>query len=780
MTGTKIRIPVSGMTCAACQSNVQKALARQPGVTDASVNLMMKNAAVTFDPSVVTPDHLVETIRATGYGADLSSPDQTAFDEQIARDRAQQAEFTELRRKAIVSGIIGVLAMLLSMPLMAAGEHGHAVVADPFMRWAMDSMTPALRGVAPWLYAIPAPALSYGLLFVTLGVMVWAGRHFYTRAWAAFRHHSADMNTLVAVGTGAAFLYSVVATVAPGFFLSRGLAPDVYYEAVIIIIALILTGNMFEARAKGQTSAALRALVDLQPKTARVVRDGEEVDVPVEEVVRGETVVVRPGERVPVDGEVVSGQSAVDESMLTGESIPVKKGVGDRAIGGTINKTGSFRYTATTLGSDSVLAQIMKLMRDAQGSRAPIQRLADRVSGIFVPVVISIAIATFVAWFIAADAAPGVRAFAAAVAVLIIACPCAMGLAVPTAVMVSTGKGAELGVLIKGGEALQRAGDIRTVVLDKTGTVTEGKPTVTDLVAAAGSTHSDEELLRLVASLETASEHPLADAIVRHAKERGLALTPPEGFDAVTGRGAVGVVDGTALAVGNAALMEDYSIDVAPVRDAAERLAGNGKTPMYVAADGRLAAVIAVADPIKNTSREAIERMRGMGLDVVMLTGDNERTAQAIAKEAGIEHVVAGVLPDGKVAEIKRLQAEGRVVAMVGDGVNDAPALAQADVGMAIGTGTDVAAEAADVVLMRGDLRSAVHAIDLSRRTMRTMKQNLFWAFVYNVVGIPIAAGVLYPALGLLLSPILASAAMAFSSVSVVMNSLRLRRARIA
>ena len=780
MTGTKIRIPVSGMTCAACQSNVQKALARQPGVTDASVNLMMKNAAVTFDPSVVTPDHLVETIRATGYGADLSSPDQTAFDEQIARDRAQQAEFTELRRKAIVSGIIGVLAMLLSMPLMAAGEHGHAVVADPFMRWAMDSMTPALRGVAPWLYAIPAPALSYGLLFVTLGVMVWAGRHFYTRAWAAFRHHSADMNTLVAVGTGAAFLYSVVATVAPGFFLSRGLAPDVYYEAVIIIIALILTGNMFEARAKGQTSAALRALVDLQPKTARVVRDGEELDVPVEEVVHGETVVVRPGERVPVDGEVVSGQSAVDESMLTGESIPVKKGVGDRAIGGTINKTGSFRYTATTLGSDSVLAQIMKLMRDAQGSRAPIQRLADRVSGIFVPVVISIAIATFVAWFIAADAAPGVRAFAAAVAVLIIACPCAMGLAVPTAVMVSTGKGAELGVLIKGGEALQRAGDIRTVVLDKTGTVTEGKPTVTDLVAAAGSTHSDEELLRLVASLETASEHPLADAIVRHAKERGLALTPPEGFDAVTGRGAVGVVDGTTLAVGNAALMEDYSIDVAPVRDAAERLAGKGKTPMYVAADGRLAAVIAVADPIKNTSREAIERMRGMGLDVVMLTGDNERTARAIAKEAGIEHVVAGVLPDGKVAEIKRLQAEGRVVAMVGDGVNDAPALAQADVGMAIGTGTDVAAEAADVVLMRGDLRSAVHAIDLSRRTMRTMKQNLLWAFVYNVVGIPIAAGLLYPALGLLLSPILASAAMAFSSVSVVMNSLRLRRARIA
>ncbi|MGH7664826.1 MAG: heavy metal translocating P-type ATPase [Gemmatimonadaceae bacterium] len=780
--GSKIRIPVNGMTCAACQSRVQKALASQPGVVDASVNLMMKNAAITFDPAAITPDQLVETIRATGYEAELASPGQSAFEEQEARDRAQAEELTELRRKAMASGIAGVLAMLLSMPLMAAGEYGHTAVADPFMRWAMDLLTPALRSVAPWLYAIPAVTLSYGLLFVTLGVMLWAGRHFYTRAWAAFRHHSADMNTLVAVGTGAAFLYSLVATVAPGFFLSRSLAPDVYYEAVIIIIALVLTGNMFEARAKRHTSAALRALVDLQPGTARVVRDGQEVDVPVEDVARGETVVVRPGERVPVDGEVVSGQSAVDESMLTGESLPVKKGAGDRVIGATINGTGSFRYTATTLGSDSMLAQIVKLMRDAQGSRAPIQRLADRVSGIFVPVVISIAIATFVVWFIAAGAAPDVRAFAAAVAVLIIACPCAMGLAVPTAVMVSTGKGAELGVLIKGGEALQRAGDVRTVVLDKTGTVTQGKPGVTDVIAApgAGFDRADEELLRLVASLEMASEHPLADAIVRHARERGLALTAPEGFDAVTGRGAVGVVDGTALAVGNAALMSDHAIAIAPLREAAERLAGEGKTPMYVATDGALAGVFAVADPIKLTSREAIERMHRMGLEVVMLTGDNDRTARAIAKEAGIDRVVAGVLPDGKVAEIERLQAEGKVVAMVGDGINDAPALARADVGMAMGTGTDIAAEAADVVLMRDDLRSTAHAIELSRRTMRTMKQNLFWAFIYNAVGIPIAAGVLYPAFGLLLSPILASAAMAFSSVSVVMNSLRLRRARIA
>ena len=776
----RVRIPISGMTCAACEARVQRALAREPGVVDASVNLMMKNAAVTFDRSVVTPERLVETIRKTGYGADLASPDQTAFEEQEARDRAQAEEFADLRRKAIVSGIAGVVAMALSMPLMAAGGQAHGAVPDPSMRWVMESLTPGLRAVAPGLYAIPPAALSYGLLTMTLGVMVWAGRHFYTRAWAAFRHHSADMNTLVALGTGAAFLYSAAATAAPGFFLSGGLAPDVYYEAVIIIIALILTGNAFEARAKRRTSAALRSLLDLQPKTARVVRDGVEIDIPVGQVTRGEAVVVRPGERIPVDGQVVSGQSAVDESMLTGESLPVTKAVGGGVIGGTINQTGSFRYTATTLGADSVLSQIVRLMRDAQGSRAPIQRLADRVSGVFVPVVISIAIATFVVWFIAADVAPAVRACSAAVAVLIIACPCAMGLAVPTAVMVSTGKGAELGVLIKGGEALQRAGQVRTIVLDKTGTVTEGKPAVTDVIPAPGAEWGDGELLRLVGSLETVSEHPLAGAIVRRARERGLVLTPPDGFDAVTGRGALGVVGGVALVAGSAALMADHGIDVAPLYADAERLAGEAKTPVYAAAGGALAGLIAVADPIKPTSRDAVARLHGMGLEVVMLTGDNERTARAIAREAGIDRVVAGVLPGAKVDEVKRLQAEGKVVAMVGDGVNDAPALAQADIGMAIGTGTDIAAEAADVVLVRGDLPGVARAIALSRRTMRTMKQNLFWAFVYNVVGIPVAAGALYPAFGLLLSPILASAAMAFSSVSVVTNSLRLRRAQIA
>ena len=780
-TTETIRIPVSGMTCAACQARVQRTLQKQAGVADATVNLMMKSATVSYDPETTSPTQLVEAIRETGYGADLASPDQTAFEEQEARDRAQEEEFRDLRRKAIASGIAGGLAMIISMPLMATPAHGaHGPASDPFMRWMADSLTPGLRALAPWLYALPSWLISYGLLGMTVGVMLWAGRHFYTRAWDAFRHRSADMNTLVAIGTGAAFLYSLFATIAPGFFLSRGVAPDVYYEAVIIIIALILTGNAFEARAKRRTSAALRALVDLQPKTARVIRGSEEIDLPVEMVGSGETIVVRPGERVPVDGAVLSGESAVDESMLTGESLPVTKRPGDRVIGGTINRTGAFRYTATTIGSDSVLARIVRLMRDAQGSRAPIQRLADRISGIFVPVVLVIAMVTFVTWLIAADSAPVMRAFSAAVAVLIIACPCAMGLAVPTAVMVSTGRGAELGVLIKGGEALQRAGDVSVVVLDKTGTVTEGRPTVTDVVTAPTGAITATELLRLTASLESSSEHPLAEAIVRNAKDAGIPLAAAESFESFTGRGASGVIAGIAVAVGNEALMRDYAIDVASLQDAAERLAGAGRTPMYVAVDGTLAGLVAVADPIRDTSRSSIARLHRMGLEVVMLTGDNRRTAEAIAREAGIDRVVAGVLPEGKVAEVARLQEGGRVVAMVGDGINDAPALAQADIGMAIGTGTDIAAEAADIVLMRGDLRSAVQAIELSRRTMRTMKQNLFWAFIYNVIGIPIAAGALYPTLGLLLSPILASAAMAFSSVSVVTNSLRLRRARFA
>ena len=794
----QIVIPVSGMTCAACQSRVQKTLGNVEGVSDASVNLMMGNATVSFDPAVTSPSALVDTIRDTGYSAELPLKETSAFAEQEARDNATLEEFTDLKRKATVSGIAGVIAMIVSMPLMRANMSatmggGAEGSADPFMNWAMRSLTPALEGVAPWLYAIPATAISWFLLLLTLVVMMWAGRHFYTRAWAAFKHHAADMNTLVALGTGAAFIYSLLATVAPSFFISHGVAPDVYYEAVVIIIALILTGNAFEARAKRQTSAALRSLAQLQPKTARVMRDGEEKDVAIEEVVSGDIIFVRPGERVPVDGNIDSGESEIDESMLTGESMPVKKVQGDRVIGGTINRTGAFRFSATTLGADSMLAQIVKLMRDAQGSRAPIQGLADRISGIFVPVVASIAILTFVSWFVLIHAGGGssgeatVRGFATAVSVLIIACPCAMGLAVPTAVMVSTGRGATLGVLIKGGEALQRAGDVSTIVLDKTGTVTEGRPTLTDVVHVAASTsavsRSDNELIGLVASLETSSEHSLAEAIVRYAKEHEITLSEPVGFEYVQGMGVAGSVGGATVAVGNKALILERVNGSASTSKAAveslaadtKRLSGEGKTPMYVAVNGSVAGLVAVADALRPTSAASISKLRGMGLKVVMLTGDNEQTARAIASEAGISAVVAGVLPAGKVDEVRRLQKAGAVVAMVGNGVNDAPALAQADIGMAMGAGTDVAVEAADIALMRSDLDGVAQAIHLSRRTMRTMKQNLFWAFAYNVVGIPVAAGLLYPMFGILLSPILASAAMAFSSVSVVANSLRLR-----
>src|SRR5260221_2387515 len=738
-TGDTIRIPVSGMSCAACQARVQRALQQHVGVRDASVNLMMHSATVAYDPSATSPAALVDAIRATGYGADLPSSAQTAFEEQEARDRAIDLELADLRRKAILSGIAGAATMLLALPLLLQ-------------------------------------------LVVTVAVMLWAGRHFYTRAWTALRHRSADMNTLIALGTGAAFLYSLIATLAPGVFVSGGVAPDVYFEPVIIIIALILTGNALEARAKQKTAGALRALVHLQPKQARVMRDdGTEADVPVESVTAGDIVIVRPGERFPVDGDVVSGSSAADESMLTGESLPVAKTAGDRVVGGTINGAGALRYRATTLGADSTLAQIVRLMRDAQGTRAPIQRLADRVSGVFVPVVVAIAALTFTIWFVAGQMAgwdaPAVRAFAAAITVLIIACPCAMGLAVPTAVMVASGKGAELGVLIKGGEALQRTADVTTVVLDKTGTVTEGRPTVTDVLLVPG--RSSEQLVAAAASLETLSEHPLASAVVRYANSLNVALASPETFMSDTGRGAVGVVAGTRVAVGSEAMMRESGLDASPLRAEADRLSGQGKSLLFVSIDDALAGVLAVSDPIKDTSRDAIARLRQLGLEVVLLTGDTQRTADAIAQEAGVQRVVAGVLPAGKVAGIATRQQAGKVAATTGAGVSARPAPAEPDVGMAIGTGTDVAIDAADVVLMRGDLHAAVHAIVLGRRTMRTTNQKLFWAFIYNVVGIPVAAGALYPAFGLLLSPVIASAAMAFSSVSVVGNSLRLRRSRI-
>ena len=784
-----VTFPVTGMTCAACQGRVQRQLGKVDGVAQASVNLLMGSASITYDPAVVSPASLVAAVLETGYGAELPAADDDVVVQLAARDAVVTHDYDTLRLRAIVSGIAGVVAMVASMPLMMRDDHtGMGVTADPFMRWVMQALSPSLQAAMPWLYAIPAAVISWSLLLLTLWTMVWAGGRFYRSAWTAMRHRAADMNTLVAVGTGAAFAYSVLATVAPGFFSANGVAPDVYYEAVIFIIALILAGRMFEARATRSTSNALRALAALRPVTARVMRPtpegGEtEVELALRDVRVGDAIMIRPGERLPVDGLVESGASAVDESMLTGESMPVAKQTGDTVIGGTINTTGALRYRATTLGSRSVLAQVMLLMRDAQASRAPIQGLADRISGVFVPVVIGLSLLTFATWYLvlatgdASNGAAAVRAFAAAVAVLIIACPCAMGLAVPTAVMVATGRGAEAGVLIKGGEALQRAGDVQTIVVDKTGTVTEGRPTVTDIVIAPAGLHAADAMLMYAASLEQASEHPVAGAIVRGARDRGLTLQAPTAFESLTGRGATAMVGSLWTAVGNAALMQELSIDVGAMQSQVNALAAAARTPVYVALDGTLAGVIAVADPIRASSREAIDALTRLGLRVVMLTGDNAATAAAVARDVGITHVVAGVLPAGKVAAIVEEQRNGRVVAMVGDGVNDAPALAQADVGIAIGSGTDVAIEAADIALMRGDLSGVVRAITLSRATMRTMKQNLFWAFIYNVIGIPVAAGVLYPLFGLLLSPVLASAAMAFSSVSVVMNSLRLRSA---
>ena len=735
-----VSLDVEGMTCASCVNRIERYLNKVDGVSEAAVNLATERARVNYDASKVGVDELKGAVRAAGYEVrevSIAQPAAPAGEGVDAHEAAREHEIADLRRKSLVS--LGV---------------GLAMMAVMYLPIGLD-----VTLIAPLLLITAAP------------VQFWAGAVFYRAAWAAVRHGSTNMNTLVAVGTSVAFGYSAFVTLWPTLAMEWGFPYQLYYETAVVIIALILMGRWLEARAKKQTAGAIKALMGLQSKTARVLRDGAEVDVPVEQVVVGDLVRVRPGEKVPVDGVMVEGRSALDESMLTGESLPVEKSIGDEVIGATLNKTGSFVFRVARVGADTALAQIVRLVEDAQGSKAPMQRLADQVTGVFVPIVLVIAALTGAGWFIFGPSP--VFAVTVVIGVLIIACPCALGLATPTAIMVGTGKAAEHGILIRGGEALEQARRIDTVVLDKTGTLTRGRPAVMRLVSATGI--SETELLKLAAAAEVGSEHPLGEAILAHARELQLDLAAATDFDAVPGRGIRARIDGRAVAVGNRALLDADGIQIGDLAAAADELAAEGATPMFVAAEGRLLGLIAVADTLKPESSEAVAELEALGLEVWMLTGDNRLTAEAVARQAGISRVLAEVQPDQKADKVRELQAQGRKVAMVGDGINDAPALAQAELGIAIGTGTDVAMAASDVTLIGGDLRTIVTAIALSRKTVGVIKQGLFWAFGYNVVLIPVAMGVLYPFFGLLLNPVIAAAAMAMSSVSVVTNALRLR-----
>jgi Cu+-exporting ATPase len=737
--------PVGGMTCASCVARVEEALSSVPGVISASVNLASEKATVKYLEGTGVAD-MRRAVKDAGYEL---GPEVQALEDVTT---AAQRDIRVLRNRFIIAAI-------LASSIMALGW-GPTFVGKSYLLWAL---------------ATP--------------VQFWAGLRFYRGAWGALKHMTSDMNTLIAVGTSVAYFYSMIAVISPGLFAVGVLDPHLYFDTSAAIIALILLGRFLEARARGQTSEAIKKLIGMQPKTALVIREGEEREIPVEDVQVGDLILVRPGERMPVDGIVRQGYSSVDESMITGESIPVEKKVGDEIIGATINKTGSLEVEASRVGKETTLAHIIRMVEEAQGSKAPIQRLADVIASYFVPTVIGIAIVTFVIWYFVGPAPALTFAFLNFVAVLIIACPCALGLATPTAIMVGTGKGAEHGILIRNGEALERVHQIKTVLLDKTGTLTRGEPVVTDVVAAPSS--SQEEVLRLAASAEHNSEHPLGEAVVKAALEKKLELSPSSDFNAIPGQGVEASVEGKKLFLGNLRLMKERGFSLNELEPKAAKLLEEGKTVMFLGLDSQVAGIVALADTLKPSAKEALQALRKIGIETAMLTGDNRRMAEAIAREAGIDQVLAEVLPEHKASEVKKLQEEGKVVAMVGDGINDAPALAQADVGIAIGTGTDVAMETGDITLISGDLMGVVTAISLSKRTMRTIKQNLFWAFAYNTALIPVAAGVLYLVFGNIgvpsglhfilgeygfLNPILAAAAMAASSITVVSNSLRLRR----